>query len=59
MQAILLRTDAVLADLCEELDFGLAEHIDRLHGITDEEHGPTFARLPGVEQRRYQLVLTA
>ncbi len=33
--------DAVVADLGEELDLSLAEHVDGLHGVADEKDGAT------------------
>src|ERR1700728_4378394 len=33
------RTDAMIADMVEELNFCLPEHINRLHGIADKKTG--------------------
>ncbi len=55
--------DAAIADLGEELDVGLAKHIDGLHGVADQEDGAIFAGVggvgPGGEECGDELVLAA
>ena len=63
MDAIFVPAEAVVADVGEELNFGLAKHVDRLHGIADEEGGAMLARIgsriPRGEKPVDELVLAA
>ena len=51
--------DAMIANVGKELDLRLAEQIDRLHGIANEEAGTVLAGIPGGEESGNQLVLSA
>lgn len=55
--------EAALAHLREELDLGLAKHIDGLHGVADEKDGALFIGIggvaPGGKKLGDELVLTA
>ena len=51
------QADARFADLQEQSDFGLAEAIDGLHRIADEEERAAVGRLPACGERLEQFVL--
>ena len=53
------RADAMIAYVGEELDLRLAEQIDGLHGIANEEAGAMLAGIPGGKERGDQFVLAA
>jgi hypothetical protein len=57
MQAQMLEAnaaDALLRDVEEQADFGLAKAINRLHGVADNEEGPSIIRFPAPRQGRRQ-----
>ena len=54
-----LGADAVFAHLREQLDLGLAKHVDGLHRIADQKDGAALARIPRGQQRGDEFVLPA